>query len=183
MKKEIPLSSAHRIINHGPVVLVTSQSKDYAPNVLAVAWVTPLSQNPPFAGISIAKSHHSHGLIEESSEFVINVPSVDLIRHVYTVGRISGKEADKFARTGLTPIPGQKVLPPIIEECIGHLECRVDQAVDAGDHTFFIGRVVRACIEEELFHEIWDLTKAGELHHLGGEWFSVSGQMKKAEIL
>ncbi len=183
MKKEIPLPSAHRIINHGPVVLVTSQSKDHAPNVLAVAWVTPLSQNPPLAGVSIAKSHHSHALINESQEFVINVPSADLIRHVYTIGRISGRNEDKFTRTGLTPIPSRQVLPPMIEECIGHLECRVDQAVDAGDHTFFVGRVVRACAEEKLFHETWDLAKAGELHHLGGEWFSVSGQMKKAGLL
>jgi flavin reductase (DIM6/NTAB) family NADH-FMN oxidoreductase RutF len=183
LKKDIPLSSAHRIINHGPVVLVASQSKNHAPNVLAVAWVTPLSQNPPLAGVSIAKPHHSHQLIEESNEFVINVPSVDLIRHVYTVGRISGRDEDKFARTGLTPIPAQQVVPPLIEECIGHLECRVDQAVDAGDHTFFIGRVVRACVEEGLFNETWDLTKAGELHHLGGEWFSVSGQAEKAVIL
>jgi flavin reductase (DIM6/NTAB) family NADH-FMN oxidoreductase RutF len=183
LKKDIPLSSAHRIINHGPVVLVTSQSKDRTPNILAVAWVTPLSQNPPLAGVSIAKSHYSHELILESHEFVINVPSGDLIRHVYTVGRISGRDEDKFVRIGLTPIPGQKVLPPLIGECIGHLECRVDQAVDAGDHTFFVGRVVRACAEDGLFHETWDLAKAGELHHLGGEWFSVSGQMKKAGIL
>jgi flavin reductase (DIM6/NTAB) family NADH-FMN oxidoreductase RutF len=170
------------MINHGPVVLVTSQSKEHAPNVLAVAWVTPLSQNPPLAGVSIAKTHHSHVLIQESREFVINVPFPKLINSVFTAGRISGREGDKFVRAGLTPVPASKVLPPLIEECIGHLECRVDQAVDVGDHTFFIGRMVRACAEEDLFDGAWNLEKAGELHHLGGEWFSVSGTMKKAEM-
>jgi len=31
---------------------------------------------------------------------------------------------------------------PILKDCVGYVECRVVQAVDAGDHTLFIGEVV-----------------------------------------
>ena len=183
MKNDIPLSKAHRLINHGPVVLVTSQIENGTPNVLAVAWSSPFCQNPPLAGVSIAKTHFSHQLIVESREFTMNVPPSNLIHSVFTVGKISGKDGDKFSKAGLTPIPSQEVLSPLIEECIGHLECRVAQTVEVGDHTLFIGNVVRACAEEGYFQDRWDLNKDGGLHHLGGEWFSVSGKMKKAELL
>lgn len=183
MKKDIPLSKAHRLINHGSVVLVTSQIEKGIPNVLAVAWNSPLSQNPPLAGISIAKTHFSHQLIVDSHEFTINVPHSNRINSVFTVGRLSGREGDKFAKAGLTPVPSQMVLPPLIEECIGHLECRLNQMVDVGDHTWFVGDVLRACVEEGYFQDRWDLDRDGGLHHLGGEWFSVSRELKKAEIV
>jgi flavin reductase (DIM6/NTAB) family NADH-FMN oxidoreductase RutF len=183
MKKDVSLSKAHRLINHGPVTLVTSQIKNGSPNVLAVAWNSPLSQNPPLVGISIASAHFSHQLIVESHEFTINIPSTDLIHSVYTVGKMSGKDGDKFSRAKLTPVSSQIVMPPLIEECIGHLECRVNQMVEVGDHTWFVGEVLRACAEENYFQDRWDLDKDGGLHHLGGEWFSVSGELKRAELL
>ena len=93
MKEEVPLNKAHRLINHGPVALVASQVKDGPPNVLAVAWISPFCSNPPMAGISIAKTHHSHQLIRESREFTINVPPGSLIDSVFTAGKLSGKMA------------------------------------------------------------------------------------------
>lgn len=177
MKRSVPLKRAHRLINHGPVVLVTSRAGEGDPNVLAVAWVAPVCQDPPLAAVSIAKGHHSHSLIGESGEFVINVPEAALADRVMACGRLKGRDGDKFRRTGLTPVPAATVGPPLVAECAGHLECRMEASVDAGDHTVFIGRVTAALAEERLFDTVW---KTGDgafsgLHHLGGRTFAVSG--------
>lgn len=176
MKKEVNLSHAHRLINHGPVVLVTSVYGDLRPNILAVAWVTPLSQNPPLAGISVAEGHHSHAMISNSGEFAINIPPVELANEVVLCGKYSGSSVDKFFKAQLTPEAANRLQAPLIKECIGHLECRVVHRLKVGDHTFFVGRVLAASADGELFGEIWHSDAAGGagLHHLGGKTFSVS---------
>ncbi len=176
LKKDVSLTHFYRIINHGSVTLVTSQVENHLPNILAVAWVMPVSLDPPLVGISIAKGHFSHQLISQSNEFVINVPSVAIVSSVMICGKVSGRETNKFEIAKLTPIPSENVLPPMIQECIGHLECRVEQQVKIGDHSLFIGRVLKACAEENLFEGVWQVDrKGGEgLHHLGGEWFAIS---------
>ena len=179
MKKEIPLSRAHRIVNHGPVVLVTTQVENGSPNIMAVAWIAPVSQVPPLVAISVGNGHYSHRLVSESGEFVVNVPSSSMASKVMVCGKVSGRDIDKFKKARLTPIPAKEVGPPLVEECIGHLECRLDHEVRVGDHTLFIGRVVKAWVEEGLFKETWRIDKEGgkALHHLGGNVFAVSGEM------
>ena len=183
MKTEIPLKRAHRIVNHGPVVLVTAQTGDNPPNIMTVAWITPVSQAPQMVAVSIGNKSYSHSLILESREFVVNVPPASLVKKVVLCGRMSGRDVDKFQETGLTPVPGAVVTPPLIDECTGHLECRVEQTIQAGDHTLFIGRVVKAWAEEGLFDDIWQIDQQGGegLHHLGGRSFAVSSETRIVE--
>ena len=176
MKQSVPLKRAHRLINHGPVVLVTSQAGEEDPNVLAVAWVMPVCQDPSLAAVSIAKGHHSHRLIASSGEFAVNVPEARLAEKVMACGRLKGRDGDKFRRAGLTPMPASRIRPPLVEECAGHLECRVEATVDAGDHTVFIGRVDAALADARLFDTAWKTGKVAfvGLHHLGGRAFAMS---------
>ena len=126
--------------------------------------------------ISLGKSRYSHRLISEGKAFVVNVPTSAMAPAIMLCGKVSGKTVDKFLEARLTPVPAKEVVPPLIEECIGHLACRVEQSVDAGDHSLFIGRVVAAWVEEGLFDETWKTDREpGEgIHHLGGNVFSVS---------
>jgi flavin reductase (DIM6/NTAB) family NADH-FMN oxidoreductase RutF len=90
-------------------------------------------------------------LIQDSREFVVNVPGIHLIEESHLCGVKSGREIDKFSETGLTILPSKKVKSPGIEECFGHLECRVVQTHTCGDHTLFVGEVVSAKINEAVF--------------------------------
>ena len=172
MKKNISLDVAHRLINSGPVVLVTCQGKE-RPNVMTAAWQTPLSIHPVLVGVSIAPGRYSHHLIAEKREYVVNVPAHDLCRQVHGCGTVSGRDADKFTVFGLTAIPGCRVSAPLIEECIGHLECVVVNTFTVGDHTLFVGEVLSASVEEGLFDDVWkiDLPTAKTLHHLGSHFY------------
>jgi len=66
---------------------------------------------------------------------------------------VSGRRADKFADTGLTPVPSQKVRPPSIAECYLALECVLEGSIALPDHTWFTGRVVAISAKEGLFED------------------------------
>ena len=155
------------------IVLVTSRSKDGKLNVMPMAWSMPVSQGPPLLTIAMSKRNYSHELINETGEFVLNIPTKQIIDEVNTCGSTSGRSVDKIKNTGLSISSAKTVKPPIINECIAHIECKVVDKFDAGDHTLFVGRVLAAYAEDELFTEFgWDLTKAKPLLHVGGRLYA-----------
>jgi flavin reductase (DIM6/NTAB) family NADH-FMN oxidoreductase RutF len=132
------------------VVLATCVDTSGRPNIITLGMFMPISFDPPLVCIGVAPKRYSHRLIEETGEFVINVPTEDIIEEVHFCGTKSGRDYDKFQETGLTPKPASRVKPPLIEECYAHLECRVVQRHTCGDHTLFVGEVVAASINEEV---------------------------------
>jgi flavin reductase (DIM6/NTAB) family NADH-FMN oxidoreductase RutF len=58
-----------------PVTLVTCRGNTGRDNIIAVAWIGVLSTKPPLIGIGLNKSRFSTLMIEESGEFVVNIPS------------------------------------------------------------------------------------------------------------
>jgi len=119
-------------------------------NIIAVSFCMPVSKEPPMAACAVGKSAYSRELIEQAGEFVINVPSEELKRHIYYCGSVSGRDADKFRETGLTKTPARSVTVPVIDECVAHMECRVEQAVSSGDKILYIGAVVAAYADEDV---------------------------------
>jgi flavin reductase (DIM6/NTAB) family NADH-FMN oxidoreductase RutF len=172
MKVEVSLSRANRLINPGPVVLVTAKYKGTV-NVMTAAWTMPISRDPPLVGIAIHHRNFTHDLIVKSEQFALNVPGRDLAEKVKLCGTLSGRDVDKFKEVSLTPLTARVVEAPLVEECLGHLECTVVEAPSLGDHTLFVGRVVAVWVEEGAFEETWLLEDedAKPLHHLGGTYY------------
>jgi flavin reductase (DIM6/NTAB) family NADH-FMN oxidoreductase RutF len=121
--------------------------------------------------ISIAPRRYSHRLIKETGEFVVNVPTIEIARQSLFCGRTSGTKVDKFKQAPLTPAPAKKVKPPIIKECVAHLECRLVQKIPTGDHTLFVGEVLAAYVKKGVFTETYDAEKVKPLFHMGGDSF------------
>ena len=171
-KISLPLSMANRLINPGPVVLVTSQYAGVS-NVMAAAWTMPISHDPPLVWVSISLDRFTHSLIERGGEFVLNVPGVGLAEQVKFCGTHSGRETDKFKEASLTPAKAEMVCAPLVGECLGHLECRLVESYSLGDHTLFVGRVVAVQARPGTFDQTWLLAEreARPLHHLGGVHF------------
>jgi flavin reductase (DIM6/NTAB) family NADH-FMN oxidoreductase RutF len=143
------------LLNPRPVVLVTCCEATGVPNILSVAWHTPLSHDPPMVGISIGLTRHSHALISNTGEFVVNVVSRDLQPAVELCGNLSGRDNDKVALSGLHLRPARYVRSPVISDALGHLECRVVQQTPAGDHTFFVAQVLHAEARADRFTDSW----------------------------
>ena len=166
-------SSAYRLLHPMHTVLVSCVGKNGKPNIITLAWAMPTSINPPLVAISIAPRRHSHTLIEETREFVVNIPTMDILKETLFCGRVSGKDHDKFKEAGLTPLPARKVKPPIIEECVAHLECKLHSQFTTGDHTIFVGEILEAYANKNSFTEAsYNLEKAKMVFHLGGNEFA-----------
>lgn len=172
MKKvEVPLFLSHRLLHPRLVVLVSCVDKAGKANAITLAWSMPVSMNPPMVVISIAPRRYSHELIEETKEFVVNVPTMDIAKETLFCGRRSGRTHDKYKETRLTTLPSKMVKPPIIKECVAHLECRLEEQITVGDHTLFIGRVLTAYADKGVFDEKFDVKKVKPIYHMGGDDF------------
>jgi flavin reductase (DIM6/NTAB) family NADH-FMN oxidoreductase RutF len=169
---QVDLGSACRLLHPMHTVLVSCVGKKGKPNIITLAWAMPTSISPPLVAVSIAPRRHSHGLIEESKEFVVNVPTMNILDAAMFCGRRSGKEYDKFKETGLTAQPARKVKAPIIKECVAHLECTLHSQFTTGDHTVFVGEIVEAYADKRAYVDGYDLKKAKMVFHLGGSEFA-----------
>jgi len=109
-KVRVEPSSAYRLLHPMHTILVSSVGKDGKSNIVTLAWAMPTSQVPPLAAISVSSRRHSHLLIQQTKEFVINIPTLEILREVYIVGTTSGKNHDKFAETKL------QLPPPLLVE-------------------------------------------------------------------
>ena len=176
LKVDVDLGFAYRLLHPRNTVLVSCIGKNGKANIITLAWSMPVSANPPLAAVSIAPRRYSHSLIEETGEFVINIPTVEILKETLYCGRVSGRNVNKFEATGLTAFPARKVKAPIIKECIAHLECKLHQKISAGDHTLFIGEIVAAYVNEGTFKETFDIKKVRIISHLGGDKFTTTSE-------
>jgi len=172
-KSQVNISSAYRLLHPMHTVLVSCVGKAGKPNITTLAWAMPTSIGPPLVAISLSPKRYSHTLIEESGDFVVNIPTLEILQAVYACGSLSGRSFDKFKKTSLMPMPSKKVKAPAIRECIAHLECSVEDKFTTGDHTVFVGKILEAYAEQGVFAETYDLKKARMLYHLGGNNFAV----------
>ena len=154
--------------------LVTCCDRDGKPNIITIAWLMPISVNPPLVEMSIRPTRFSYELIKATGEFVVNVAPLEIARQALYCGRKSGSQVDKFAATNLTPLPAQQVRPPIIQECLAYLECRLQQDIEVGDHHLLIAEVVAAYAHPASIGEngLYDLGRINPLLHLGRNFFA-----------
>jgi flavin reductase (DIM6/NTAB) family NADH-FMN oxidoreductase RutF len=162
-KVEVPIEHSTRFII-APLLdsLVTCVGNDGKPNIIEISlfsksWGLPLKKSdPPFGvfQIMVHPARYSHKLIEESGEFVINIPTADIVEQSLFCGIRSGKSVDKFKETKLTPVPAKHVKAPLIKECVINIECKVVEAIrpEYSSYTFFFGKALAIHAEEG----IWD---------------------------
>jgi flavin reductase (DIM6/NTAB) family NADH-FMN oxidoreductase RutF len=148
--------SCSRLLNPRSAVLVTCVDLDGKPNAISVAWHTPISHDPPLVGISIGLTRYSHELITATGEYVINVVGLEMQPAVKFCGEHSGRDCDKIPLAGLELCPAKKIKTPLLKEALATLECQVEQQMLAGDHTFFIGRVVYAEAQTKYIDDNWE---------------------------
>jgi flavin reductase (DIM6/NTAB) family NADH-FMN oxidoreductase RutF len=145
----------HAFVFPDPVVLVTVAGEDGegTPNIITIAWVGMACSDPVAVTIAVRPSRHSHGLLVRTGEFAVNVPGAALTEQVDLCGTLSGRDVDKWERTGLTPEPARHISAPLIRECSYALECRVVETVPLGAHDLFVGQVLAAHADEDVLDE------------------------------
>ena len=175
-KVDFPVSDFARFLNCGPTVLAVAQYNG-PPNIITLAWVTPVSHRPPLIVASVSPRRFSHDLIVNAGELTLNIPPWERLAEVAFCGRVSGRNADKFAECAFTPVPSVTIAPPGIGECLVTLECAVQDHRPVGDHTLFTLLVRRLVADPTAAEERFGLG-AGlptTIHHLGGNLYAPLG--------
>jgi flavin reductase (DIM6/NTAB) family NADH-FMN oxidoreductase RutF len=148
-------------------LLLVTMGTDGKPNVMTIGWGTIGSvwARPTFI-VLVRHSRYSYGLMEQVSDFTVNVLPRELAAAASLCGSVSGRGHDKFQEAHLTPVPSREVRSPIIGECVVHYECRtvnrVDMIPDAlvqslrehfyknGDfHRIYFGEIVASYADED----------------------------------
>jgi flavin reductase (DIM6/NTAB) family NADH-FMN oxidoreductase RutF len=107
-------------------LLLVTKGKNHKANIMTIGWGTIGSiWGKPVFIVLVRPSRYTYKLLEEITEFTVNVPSDKLAEAVNYCGMMSGRDLDKFQEMQLTPIPLQEVQVPIIEECHIHYACRI----------------------------------------------------------
>ena len=168
----VSLLTAYHLLHPKPAILVISADSSGRASGMIASWTTPVSHSPLLVGVSIAPARYTYQLVKSSREFTLNVLDSRYVKHVNFLGTVSGRNRDKLRESGLTVARSKKVKPPHVEEALAVLECAVEKEVEAGDHVFFIARVLEAYAKPEFFDEVYKPEKAKILMHLGGAYYT-----------
>jgi flavin reductase (DIM6/NTAB) family NADH-FMN oxidoreductase RutF len=158
----------YRVIHPAMVVLVTTIDQRGVPNVCTVAWSMPVSVNPPLVAIALQKRHKTTKNIEETGEFVLNIPGKNLLEVAEQCGSESGWQVNKFEKYKIKHLPSKIIKAPRIENALGYLECKLYAKYEGGDHYIFVGEILLAEADEKFFTDMWS-EEAELLFHYGGD--------------
>lgn len=133
-----------------PVWIVGTYDKDGKPNAMAAAWAGVCCSKPPCVAVSLRKATYTYGSIVERRCYTVSVPPASYAKQADYFGIASGRDADKFASAGLTPVRGDLVDAPYVEEFPLVLECELRHTVEIGLHTQFIAEIMDAKVDERV---------------------------------
>jgi flavin reductase (DIM6/NTAB) family NADH-FMN oxidoreductase RutF len=98
----------------------------------------------------LRRATSTHGNIVARKAFTISIPSEDFVKQADYFGMVSGRNVDKFAKSGLTPVKGTRVDAPYVKEFPLIVECRLVHTFELGLHTEFVGEVMDVKAEESV---------------------------------
>jgi len=103
---------------------------------------TSLSLNPPLVLFSLDKSANCHPQFMSCSHFSVNILAEDQTDHSNI---FASKEDRPWADLPLKA--GEPNTAPLLEGCVGYIECAHEATYPGGDHDIFVGRVLKLWTE------------------------------------
>jgi len=168
MMHDLPLSKVYQLLEPGPVVLLTTARKERT-NIMTMSWHMMVEFEPPLIACVVSGADYSFAALRATGECVIAVPGVELAPRVVEIGNCSGRDTDKFALFGLTPLPAKQVGAPLVAECFANLECKVVEKRMVNKYNLFVLEVVKGWIDRAK-------ENAKTIHHHGYGKFVVDGE-------
>jgi flavin reductase (DIM6/NTAB) family NADH-FMN oxidoreductase RutF len=158
--------------------MVSCADKKGKHNIITIAWTGTVNSEPPMLSIAVRPERHSHAIISDRKQFVVNLVTRRLLRAADFCGVRSGRDTDKFAATGLTPAPASSVEAPLIAESPVNIECRVKKTIPLGSHDLFLAEIVAVNVDEALIDPKGRLRldRAGLVCYNHGEYFALLGR-------
>jgi len=139
-----------RLLGFSPVTLITTVGKDGSVNAAPYGWITVVDYNPPQLLFSVNIKHDTYRNVLETEEFVVNVPSADMIEEIWITQKPFPYGINELEEADLTPLPSEKVKPPRIKECKAHIECKVIWTKIIGSACLVLGNIEVISVDKEM---------------------------------
>jgi flavin reductase (DIM6/NTAB) family NADH-FMN oxidoreductase RutF len=133
-----------RVLWTMPSGLYVIGSRGTAPtekNLMTANWVTQLSFDPKWIGVSVERSAYTHQLVEASGCFSLCL-----------IDREDRAIVRRFTKPVEVDVEGQTLNgfsyvervtgAPVLEQSVAFVDCEVRERLPTGDHTLFVGEVV-----------------------------------------
>lgn len=169
--KNLPLGKVYQVLEPGPVVLLTTAQNGRA-NVMTMSWHMMVEFEPPLVACIVSEADYSFTALRATRECVIAIPGLKLAQQVVKIGNCSGRDVEKFKAFGLTPMPAERVAPPLVAECFANLECKVTDTRFVRRYNLFILEVIKAWFDPAQ-------RNPKTIHHHGFGRFKVDGKTIK----
>jgi flavin reductase (DIM6/NTAB) family NADH-FMN oxidoreductase RutF len=119
---------------------ITACTPDGRRNANIATWVMQTALGGKMLTVALYEIDYTIELVRESGLFNVNLLAQDQTGLIQKLGRKSGRDVDKFRRL---PHALDDRGCPYLTEAVGYVACRVTGTVPAGDHTLFVGEVLR----------------------------------------
>lgn len=124
------------------IVLISTRDSEGRPNIMPAGWSMFTSHDPPLYAVSVGLTRYTHDVIHATGEFVVAYPAEGMGPDIRHTGNHSGP--DKLKDTSFELLPADVVKAPLIKGAIVNLECKLHSSLQTGDHTIFVGEIVKA---------------------------------------
>ncbi len=173
----------YHIIAPRPLVIVSTIDKNGKPGLWPFSLFNLFSTNPPIIIFSPTNRLSDGGIkrilqnLMDVPEAVVHIVEEDIIHQVNISMYEFSADADKFGKTGFTPIASTIVKPPMIKECRIKIECRVEEIKalghEKGAGNLVICEILRIHIDDGFIDENGkvDERKINLVARLGGNLY------------
>jgi len=138
---ENQISDALKLVPYGFFAVGSSHEGDS--NLMVLNWLTQASFEPQMLAIGLMKTAYSHGLIEKSGSFTVNLFRQEDKDALMPFTKSRAKNPEKMQGASVSPSP--KLGNPVLDGAVAFIECKVVNRMDTGgDHDIILAEIVNA---------------------------------------
>lgn len=168
-----------------PVLMVGTYNDDGTVNVMNLHEC--MRTNAGDLALCIGPRSKTHENIRKRRAFTIALVNQNLIKEVDYFGSVSGHSVpNKFAKTGLKAVKGERINAPIIEGSPLAIECELIEVVRTNNFTTVLARIVNVAADESVLDKtgIIDVEKTGMLFFdsFSNSYFSLGKKVGNAWV-
>lgn len=163
-----------------PAVLVSCGATPEEYNLFTAAWTGTLCSDPAMCYVSIRPERYSYEIVKRNMAFTLNLTTRQMARATDWCGVRSGRDYDKWKESGLTPVKGETVAAPYIEQSPVNIECRVRDILHLGTHDMFIAQVMNVIADDKFINPetgALDLQSADLITYCHGHYYGLGDEI------
>ena len=170
-----PLEHVYRLIEPGPILLVTTGSLHEAThNIMTIGFHMMMQhESPPLIGITLGPWNASFTQLRKHRACVLAVPSIEVAPTVVDIGNCSAAdegEPSKWERFALEPSPADQIEAPLVtgSHILANIECVVEDSAMVRKYGLWVLRPVKAWTKHD------DGRHSGTMFHHRGQGIMVA---------